>query len=74
VSDISAIELQRAMRDARQLILQRIRDVRLRLDSLEQQLEQDRVINSMGELQQLGPQLDAAVASFATLQCLNRGD
>lgn len=68
--DVPAIEIDRALRDARQLILQRVRDVRLRLDSIEGQLQQGRVLNSMGELQQLGPQLDCAVATFAALQRL----
>lgn len=70
--DVPGIELERALRDARELILKRVREVRLRLDSIEIQLQRGRVMNSMGELQQLGPQLDCACATFAALQRLKR--
>lgn len=72
MSDVPAALIDAHLRDARNLILQRVRDVRYRLDALEGQLEHGRVLNSMGELQQLGPQLDCAVAAFATLQRLQQ--
>lgn len=42
-----------------------LREVRDKLDSLEDRLDRGMTLNPLGELQQSGPQLDAAVAELA---------
>jgi hypothetical protein len=49
-----------------------MRAIRSRLGSLETALGGDHILNSLGELQALGPQLDASVAVLATLKELKR--
>ena len=50
----------------RQEILNRIRDMRSTLESLQDRVEQDRFLNSMGEIQVASVLLDTAIAAYAT--------
>jgi hypothetical protein len=48
------------------------REIRSQLDSLDSLIINGRTLNPLGVLQQLGPQLDAAVAVLATLLRLKK--
>ncbi len=50
----------------KQEILNRIRDLRSTLDGLKERVEQDRFLNSMGELQVNGILLDTSIAAYVT--------
>lgn len=50
----------------KQEILNRIRDLRSTLDGLKERVEQDRFLNSMGEIQVCGVLLDTAIAAYVT--------
>lgn len=65
-------ELDYRIKATKQSVRVQIRAIRDRLDSLENALDHDRVLNDLGELQQLGPILDAKVAALATLQSIQQ--
>lgn len=56
------------LNSAEQRVRAAISAVRDRLDTLETNLANGRTLNDLGELQQLGPQLDAAVARLSALR------
>lgn len=50
----------------------RVNRLRDALDSIEVKLRNNRVLNDLGEVQQLGNQLDCSIAVLATLQDIRR--
>lgn len=65
-------QLRRLEKQTADQVRENIRVIRSRLDSVEKALDLNRQLNELGELQQLGPRLDSAIASLSMIRRMQR--